>query len=176
MEEKDKKEKKEKTMWNEDLIRKVIAEEGITNSNELRKAHGGAYNYIHKNGLRIEDFGLEWYRDTKRYTVEEVNELIRENRLTSIRDIRRLSHGMYNFVYNNKLQDKLEWPYGRENPQRRFGVGIKPREKRYDIWKVMHLLKRYAREEGISLRDSAVKYGYFYEWYDLVRAGKAPEE
>lgn len=175
MEEKEKKEKRERTLWNEELIRKVIAEEGITNTKVLREKHYGAYQYINKNGLSFEDFGVERYRKEQLYTVEQINAVIRDNHLRSFRGLRRISTSMYMYVYNNNLQDRLEWPFGKRYSSHTVGER-KKREKRYDIWKVMHLLRRYAKEEGISLRDSAVKYGYFYEWYDLVREGTAPTE
>lgn len=172
MEEKEKKEKRERILWNEELIRKVIADNGYTTIKQLRDAHGGAYQFLKRKKLEYSSFGLD-----KRgidYTMEDVNELIRDGGLRSMRELKKANPSMYSWVYNNHRQDEVVFPLGRRGPAERNEYCV--REKRYDIWKVMHLLSRYAKEEGISLRDSAVKYGYFYEWYDLVREGKAPTE
>lgn len=167
-------EKKERKQWTEERVRQVVSEEGITNTKELRDKYYGAYKYIDKNGLSFEDFGVEKVRNGTGITIDDVNAVIRENHLMSMRDIKRLSTSMYNWIYNNHQQECLVWPYGRKEYSK-FGER-KPRVKRYDIWKVMDYLRKYAKEEGISLRDSAVKYGYYYEWYDLVRDGTAPTE
>lgn len=164
-------EKKEKNYWNEELVRKVIADNGYTTIKQLRDGHGGAYEFLKRNKLSYSSFGL-----TKRgsnCSIEEVNKLIEEKGIRSMRELKQENQTMYSWVYNYHHQNEVVFPLGRREPSER---GVSRKEKKYDIWKVMHLLKKYAKEEGISLRDSAVKYGYYYEWYDLVREGTAPTD
>lgn len=165
-------EKKEKNYWNEDRVRQVIADNGYTTVKQLRDEHNGAYQFLQRNKLDYADFGLE--KRGSHYSIEEVNKLIETAGIRSMRELRVENPKMYFWVYNNHRQDEVVFPFGRREPSERMVMNR--REKRYDIWKVMHLLRRYAKEEGISLRDASVKYGYYYEWYDLVREGKAPTE
>lgn len=164
--------KKEKNYWNEDRVRQVIAENGYTTVKQLRDDYNGAYQFLQRNKLDYAAFGLE--KRGSDYSIEEVNRIIVENGLRSMRELRRENPKMYFWVYNNHMQDEVVFPFGRREPSERSVMNR--REKRYDIWKVMDYLRKYAKEEGISLRDAAVKYGYFYEWYDLVREGTAPTE
>lgn len=164
-------EKKEKNYWNEELIRKIISDNGYTTVKQLRDNYEGAYEFLKRKKLSYASFGL-----TKRgsnFTIEDVNKLVEEKGIRSIRELRKENKKMYSWIYNYHKQDEVVFPLGRREPSER---SVTRKDKKYDIWKVMHLLKRYAKEEGISLRDSAVKYGYYYEWYALVREGTAPTE
>lgn len=109
-------------------------------------------------------------KNETKYSVEQANELIKENGYTSLHQMKKEHRNVVNWIYNNHKQGELVWPNGRSVE------GMGKNRKRHDIWKVMDYLRRYAKEEGITLRQSAYKYGYYFEWNELVREGKTPSE
>lgn len=161
----------EKRKWTPEALRSLIDENGIKTTSELNQSFHGAYKYMKNSGLDPHELGLETRKDCC-HTLEEINEVIRVNGFTSMKDLMLYSKRMYNEVYTNKWSQELVWPNGKINPNRK----LNKRTRRYDIWKVMDYLRKYAKEEGISLRDAAVKYGYYPEWQELVKEGKAPSE
>lgn len=161
----------EKRKWSVELLKKTIEDNGIETTAELYKSFNTAYKYMKKSGIDPHELGLKTKKD-RYHTLEEINDVIRMNGLTSMKDLMLYSKRMYNEVYVNRWTKQLVWPNGKISRNK----GTSKRKKRYDIWKVMDYLRKYAKEEGISLKESAVKYGYYPEWQDLVKVGVAPDE
>lgn len=161
----------EKRKWSFELLKKIIEENNIKTTAELNKKFKTAYKYMKKSGIDPHEVGLKTKKDCL-HTLEEINEVIRVNGFTSMKQLMLYSKRMYNEVYTNRWSERLVWPFGKISPNRNSSK----RKKRYDIWKVMDYLRKYAKEEGISLKESAVEYGYYPEWKDLENEGIAPEE
>lgn len=154
------------TRWTVEKIIQLIEDEGITGYTELCEKHTGAYQYIYRNNL-YDQIPLE--RKTNnfhRWSLDEVNELIREKHYTTTYELKQEYPGAINFIYGNNLTDQLVWPFGHfpYQPENKKKAGEYRKRQWHDITKVLHYLYRWADEEGLTMDECCSKYGYSLEW------------
>lgn len=101
----------------------------------------------------------------QKWTTDLIRSLISENNIEKSVDLMRLDSSAYSFVVRNDLYDELGLKRRRVIKREK----VPHKEYELDITKVLHYLKRWAYEEGTTVRHQADIMGYGKEYVEYVK-------
>jgi len=110
------------------------------------------------------------------WTWESILEYIKENNITSLKELKEKRISIYHWVYRNKKRDDLPFEMKPMRPSRseiKYTQNqLKGRNREhYDINIGLPYVRKWAEEEGVSLKKMCYRMGYapeYDEWMYFI--------
>jgi len=110
------------------------------------------------------------------WTWESILEYIKENNIQSLNELKEKRISIYHWVYRNKRRDDLPFEMRPKRPSRgeiKYTQNqLKGRNRdHYDINIGLPYVRKWAEEEGVSLKKMCYRMGYapeYDEWVEFI--------